>query len=291
MSCDTRRGRRAEVAGNGFNSNLILVGGDAYGKPYSLGVPIPATPATTPANRYLFLVAPVIRLGANEKIRIVGLRQYLEIGTIVPDVAHAGCEYPVNIEVTSRTWSFTDGNVSWHLQRVPPMSLQTQHPANADGFQHLYAQTPALLFQNTPADVGGYVPPNGGEPWGSPIIPDLANFTDMRFGGQCCDAWHALDMEEEGPCDIAFFASVRQTVPAERCVLVLPVGFPVGVLKPEDEFVARVPGIGAGVTGAVYTRIGGSIIYERENKYEEPRHLVEPIPEMGPCHVPDKRME
>jgi len=197
--------------------------------------------------------------------------------------------YPLELEVTSPFWKFVDGNISWHLRRVGPLYQNTTATTrNAEGLQFLYGQTPALLFQRAPADLGGYNPPYGGQPPGNVLVPDLATFHDLRFFWKTDDAWSSLDIEFEGPCDIALFASVKQTDPTTRTPLVIPPGVKLSTLQREDAFIATPqapldPRQEIGVApDAKYWRIAGSLVFEEENFVRTPRELEETPEEEDP---------
>jgi hypothetical protein len=270
------RGRRFEVSTYGFDADLQLLSSDPYGGAASLGLAVPATLPTDPAQRYLFLLAQA-EFGPNVKGRVVGLRQYLEIGTYVDN--QGGCSYPLSLEVTSPRWRFIDGNVSWHLTRVDPTLYRNEHPNDAEGLQFADSTTPALIFQVPPADYHG---PNGGRPYGTAVDPQLSCFYDLRYPWNNDDAQY-LDDEFEGPCRIAFWASVLQTDPNARCTLALPGNVTTLMIPPEDAFVVNFP-------NSVYTRVAGSIIFETENMIELPRDLVEQRAKFDRCGRPDPRM-
>jgi len=210
------------------------------------------------------------------------------VGVIAPGalVQAIIANYPLEREVTTPFWKFVDGNISWHLRRIGPLYQNTTATTkNSESMQFLYGQTPALLFQNLPSDFGGYVPPYGGQPPGNALIPDLATFHDIRFPWWSNQAWHGLDIEIEGPCDIALFASVLQTNPLTRTPLVIPPGVPLRTLQPEDAFIATPANpadprqqIGP-APNAVYARVAGSLIFEEPNMISTPLQLMESVME------------
>jgi hypothetical protein len=130
------------------------------------------------------------------------------------------------------------------------------------------AQTPALIYSTSPAEVGGYAPP--GKVPGVPLIGQLGTFYDLRFGWRDDHAVSSLDTEIEGPCEIALYASIDQTDPGSRTTLVVPGSLPGGPngLGPEDAFVANFP-------DAIYWRIAGSLIFEEDQMYGEAEGLKE----------------
>jgi len=266
-----RRGTSHEISTVGFDQNLQTIGSDPYGSAYFVGISVPTT--VLPKNgRYLFMLA-LSRIGANEKARLVGIRQLVTIVANIPNgVGAAQTIYPLELQVFSPFWHFTDANISWHLKKVAPLKRNTNNAFNAEGLQFQYAQTPALLFQKAPAEAGGYVAPYGGIPPGNNLLADLSNFHDLRFPWQSSQTWSELDTEFEGPCDIALFASVKQTDPATRPTL--PVGLTDNqqrTMPEEDRFVYNFP-------QTIYGRIAGSLVFERNNQYPDPQQLSEKTP-------------
>lgn len=264
-----RPGTSHEITTSGFDKNLQGVGGDPYGSSYQLGIQIPVAPPAS-GNRFLFMLC-LSRIGANEKARLVGMRQLATIRALISGegTGDNATLYPLEIEVTSPFWHFTDANISWHLKKVAPLKRNTNNVFNSEGMQFLYAQTPALIYQRAPTDAGGYLAPYGGIPPGNNVIADLSNFHDLRFPWTSQQALGGLNIEFEGPCDIALFASVKQSNPQTRAKL--PTGLNPLFLPDEDRFVYN-------FATAVYGRIAGSLIFERQNQYPEPRSLVEKLP-------------
>src|ERR1700681_2926409 len=116
----TIRGKRVSVSTVAFDQDLQGVGGGPTSRlirPYSTGLRIPGAPPSTRSNRYLFLLA-WYSLQANQRARIVSLRQMLEIGQYTPAGERSG-KCPLVLNVTSPTFRFVDGNVVWGLTRVP----------------------------------------------------------------------------------------------------------------------------------------------------------------------------
>lgn len=263
---EPRRGTRYEVSTNTRDPSLQLVFGDPYGTLTQLGISVPSAIPTfytkTPwANRYLFLLASA-RFTYGQIGRVVGMRQRVDIGQI----AH-NTEPPSNIPVyTSQVtpdWHFTDGNISWHLRRVPLEQVYTANAFNGPELMFRRSDTPALLFENAPAQPGGYAPPDGGQPPGNVVIPEFGNFHDFRFPWLDDHAWESLDIEVRGPCAIQLFASVKQTNPATRPTPGTAwTSAQLAVLPPEEAFLQAFP-------NAVYTRIAGSLIFEQESMYPE----------------------
>jgi hypothetical protein len=201
---------RFEVGTAGYDPNLQLVGGDPWGAPAFTGLYVPAasTASITPVGknpwnyRYLFQLARV-QFNNGESVRLVGLRQYADlVGTGGEDEATV----PVYLPITSPLFRFPDGNISWHVMRLNKTWRNKRGPGNAPGVVYMDTSSPAMLFQT----LGPYVPPNGGRPWGSPLVSDLANVHDFRFPWRDSQSERSLNIPIEGPCDVAVFVSVGQ---------------------------------------------------------------------------------
>ena len=278
------RGTKYEVSTNTRDPSLQLVFADPWGTLTQLGLSIPAAiPTFYPqnfANRYLALLSSR-RFAAGEKFRLVGMRQRVLIGQLV-GITEVSTGYPVYTAVTTPEWHFSDANISWHLRRVPLQQVFNQNQFNAAELAFRTTDTPAILYENAPAQLGGYAPPNGGVPPGDAFIPEFGDFHDMRFPWQDDIAWSALNIEGEGPCAIQFFASIQQTDPSERPTLNLSglSADAINSLVPEERFIQNFP-------NAIYTRIAGSLIFEEANFHEEPYPLVEPTPSKS-IYVPKR---
>ncbi len=253
-------GTRFEVSSVGWDENLIGVGGGPAGGAHSMGLAVPpmATPHGDRRRRYLFELA-FARFASGMRARLRGLRQYLEIGTLLTGAG--GCQYPLNIEVTSPRWRFVDGNVQWSVMRVQPLD-PFYDTRDIDSLKAIYGTAPALLYSTPPAAIDNtYAPPWGGVPEGTPVAGDLGGFTDLRYPWQSPRAWDDVDILIEGPCDVVFFASVFQTDPNTRCDPALPQGVSASTVTGmgrEDAFLANFP-------TTVYTRIGGAMTFEIED--------------------------
>ena len=224
------RGTRFEVSTSGFDETLQLVAGDPYG--VGLRIPFTPTPPQPTGNqlRYMFLLARH-RVPMGVKLRLVGMRQLLTIGMFVPRQSNTDQQpvfFPAELEVTSPQWRFSDGQVTWYVRRLPPLLNKVNQPQESDSFAFREADTPALLFESVTSFAGGgspivgYVPPYGGEVRGVPLDPTLNSLHDIRFPWREDQAWSSLDIECEGPCDIALFALVTQTNPNTRVSLQIP---------------------------------------------------------------------
>lgn len=246
------RGSRHEVSTASRDPSLQLVKGDPYGTLTFMGLPVPPTPPTTASNRYLFLLASA-QFNMNHVARLVGIRQFVTIGALVPN-DEQGTIYPIERPIVTPNWHFSDANISWHLRRYELQPNANFSEFNRSGTSFKNSSTPSLLFVKSPLEVGGYVPPL---PPGNVVVPDLGNFHDIRFPWEDDHAWDSLDIEIEGPCTIGLFASVQQTVPATRATLALPSPLPGGIdcLDPEDAFILNFP-------LSVYKRVAGALIFE-----------------------------
>jgi hypothetical protein len=178
-------------------------------------------------------------------------------------------------QVTSPLWRFPDGNVSWHVMALPPNS---QRPAflgalpagvtgnvtnQLPGYAFVSAKTPAILSLTSAADQASdnaYWPPNGGRPTGAPLTADLGNIHDIRFPWDSANSWHySVDVPINPPCDVALYASVKQTNTATRTNPTPPANL--SVLGPEDQFYLTYP------STAVYWRVAGSLVFsENEDR-------------------------
>jgi hypothetical protein len=246
-------GRRIEIVTIGTNPNLQLVGSSPSGGGSDLGLWIGGTNAGgPPEQRQMFLLC-VKRFNAHQRARLVGFRQYLTIGTyIASDGAAQG--YPIERPVTTPTWKFTDGNVMWGIRKIPPEMHFQPNAKNADGLAFRFTQTPAQLFETFIGET--VIPPYGGRFPGNALTPELYQFYDLR--SHRWDKPVDCDVRIDGPCDIAFFASVRQTNPGERIpVPPAPVFSTTSGAVPEDAFVQTYPEVS-------YFRIAGALIFELE---------------------------
>lgn len=254
------------------------LGGDAFAGNVSTGIIIPPTISTNTSGRYLCLLA-YASFQQGRRVRLVGLRQYLSIGA--SQTVDGAVTY-FEKQITSPLWRFPDGNVSWHVMALPP---NTQRPAflaglpagvsgnvgnQIPGNAFVNARTPAILSLSSSTDgVGAYMPPNGGRPYGHPLTADLGNIHDVRFPWDSANAWHySVDVPINPPCDVALYASVKQTSTAARTVPAVPpspvAGAPAAgfsTLSPEDQFFLTFPAT------AVYWRVAGALVFaENEDR-------------------------
>lgn len=268
------RPRQFESATTGFDDGLQLIGGDPMRGTSSVGLRVPSlpTPATQAGllDRYLNLLA-IFSVGESACVRIRGFRQLVTIGTRIATTVEGTTTFrDVEQLVTSPFWRFPDGNISWHLHLLGPPNAQGLPTAIAPAvdlpsFKLLMAEGPALLYgpgqppvgDGIYTDLGAYVAANGGRPPGVPIDAHLGTFYDLKTQWQTHGAWYSLDIPVRGPETIAFFASVRQTNPNTRTVIVPPNPFFPAGLSSEEQFLLNFP-------AAQYWRVGGALIVEEE---------------------------
>ena len=248
--------RRTEVSTSGIDEALQGVSPDPLGLPIpqTTGLRIPpvlsiaSLPSTQP--RYRFCLAT--RTIANGSTRLIGIRQGLTLGVD----ANAGGEGSppervVEMAVVTPTFKFPDGNVSWHLVTESDGRRVVQTPStNAPGWAYLETDGSAMLystFTNTNVDpvtgapvyynVGltAYTPPKTTSSWNA--IAGLGNFHDLRFPWDSSRAWASIDEIIEGTTRISLYASVLQTNPATRALLVPPGTRSFPGATPEESFI------------------------------------------------------
>ena len=262
--------RKIEIASAGFDEGLQGIGGDAFGGTSAVGLRVPtlASGSPTTPKRYLFMLA-AFSVSENAQARIVGMRQMTRIGFRQPpggEVPAASAPYTVTQLVEDPAWRFQDGNVSYHLQRLgPPNSQGFPSVPSATDLRNLvngFSMTPALLYSKITVvgpqyvNLTEYLPPNGGNPWGTPLGSGHQNtILDIRAPWAESTGWISLDMELEGPDTVALFASVFQTDPLVRPTLVTPTPFFPEGLSREEQFLKNFP-------NAIYWSVAGSLIVE-----------------------------
>lgn len=258
-----------EIVSASFDSDVLGVGSSPYlGDDASTGVSVPSAATTSLTNRYLIRLCG-IEIPSGSTIILRGLRQYAEIGADwqgpgsgdTPNVpVVAGSRYPLNLEVVSPFWKFTDGNISWHVKQHPNIfqlvSDANQPPGRSPGLRGLDS---SLLY--TPP-FAPYVAANAGIPPGVDIDGSLGTIREIRF------PWDEIDWSIEtaisGPGLVVFYASVKQTDPLVRPQI--PIITDVGALRPEDRFLLatrdpRIPLTEPGET-AIYQRVAGAMTIE-----------------------------
>jgi hypothetical protein len=203
-----------------------------------------------------------VRLNHGARCIVHSVRQLLTIGTEIESNT-AGLTIPLELDVTSPTWHFVNGNVSWHLRfvnpkvqaflrtfpDVPPFTLP--FASGQDG------TTTAILARSQ----APYRALNEGVPYGEPVR-GLGTFRDIRYPWTQSSEPAALGIEVLGPGDLVLFASVYQPDPELRPLppVVLPAP-ELAVLRPEDAFVLSYP-------NARYWRIGAEMVVDLCNPTE-----------------------
>lgn len=262
-----RAGRVFEITATGFDENLQATGGgDPYGGMSSVGLRVPTLATPNAQSRYLFLLG-TFSIPARSHARIIGYRQLVSLGVITDS---AGGPYVAELLVTSPSWRFPDGNVSWHMQRLgPPNSkgfpysvLTGATPPPSPSFAFRFAQGSALLYEkstlpgNLYVDLSAYTPPNQGRPWGRALRSGFFTFYDNHTAYDY-GALVPMNAHIEGPETIGFFASLYQSNPSTRATLSVaaPSGTYTNGVTPEDQFLLNFP-------NAIYWRVGGSLLVE-----------------------------
>jgi hypothetical protein len=288
--------RRFEVSSYGVDETRQLSGTSPYGGSAWLGLRVPtlSTASLTPPGRargnfrYLFNGA-AFSVGAGSRARIIGYRQYHEIGFLVPVDPRdriAGGVRAITLPVTTPGWAFPDATVSWHFRvlgdpNAQGLPLFTPAPQNGQNLAKGFKMGPALLYQTItlPAgdpyyvDLTAYTPPNGGQPFGRPLTdhPQSSTILGLATDWRTPDAWGSLDVEVRGPETVAAFISVAQTDPSSYPALPFtPANAGVGI-TPEDAFLANAL---AASGAAIQWRVGVSMIVETDSLESEVRTIV-----------------
>ena len=243
---------------------------DPFGRnfPTNFGLRVPpvlASREVTLQPRYLFLLST--RVIERETTIIRGVRTGATIGCKLNGI-------PREQIVTSPTFDFSDGNISYHLVREPnDLSTYTQVAlSDAPSWSFMYADQPAMLYQdatftagNANADGRPFFYPVGLNTYTPPDITQRARPLGGNLGNQkgIVFPWspvgdNRLLLRVPGNCRISLYASVLQTNPSTRT----DPGFPdvaatyPGALTPEDAFYATFK------TSAIYWRVFGSLIFD-----------------------------
>ena len=270
-----RLAERAEALTVGIDEASQLIGADPFGRQAALGLRIPslALANTTPeTSRYLFLLS-YVSVPKNAVVWICGVRQLVKLGTRVVQTGPPETERAVELEITDPCWAPPGGNISWHLQDLGPpgmMGIPSFEPegpgpgpfstggVGVDNLAFRMSSSPALLYETVAmaggyyVALGAYTPPNGGQPWGKPLLGGgWSTRYDLAAPWRASQAWHSLDVPVYGPRVIALFASVRQ---ADPTVAGYTLAGPAGYGMPREEaFLTRYP-------SANYYRIAGSLV-------------------------------
>lgn len=262
------RNGRYEIVTAGPNAEFGFIGSDPYTTNAYTGLVVPSTPSSAIGNsRYLFLLARASFNSGEQGVRLVGIRQYVELVARLPageaplgeGGPPSGSTVTFRKEIKSPLWHPFDGDISWHVMVINKVSRDSRNPANADGFIFEDALSPCLLFQNA----APYAPPNGGRPWGTPLSASLGNIHELRYHWRTDRSERVLDVPIPLPCDVALFASVRQNDPGLNPTLAnSAVTQQFVALDDEDRFVV------AYSEAAQYGSIAGALVFE-ENLGED----------------------
>jgi len=259
---------RHEVVPATLDPFVALLGSDPWGAPVGTGVLVPSTPtgSLVPAGaspsqyRYLLLLAREQFESGERGVRLTGIRQYSELTATVPDVG------TFKREITSPLWHPPDGNISWHVVVIAKVTQVTRNVQNADSLKFRDAYGPCLLFETIAGPQfapTAYVPPNGGRPWGKPLgSVSLGNMHDLRYRWRTGYLEQMLDIPVPLPCDVAFFASVRQNDPSTN---------PAASGLSANQFTALGTGsedqfLTAFNATAQYGRIAGSLVFSETSR-------------------------
>lgn len=275
------------VSTSGLDETLQGISTDPFGQniPSAVGLRIPPVLSSSivPPNqpRYLFCLAT--RVIERDKTVIRGIRQGLTLG--VNRSATSGRVLPYELPVTSPSWRFPDGNVSWHLVREPNDDVFNQHPlTDAASWRYLQSDQSAMLYKSATFAAGtfepatgaplfynqgltAYVPPDFWAGGRSPIGGNLGNLKGIYYPWfpQSDDK---LNVVVNGNCRISLYASVLQSNPVTRlnptaltAANVIPCG-----ISPEDAFVSNFTTGGGDLpfAGPIYWRIFGAILFDDE---------------------------
>lgn len=277
-----------DLSGIGSSPYLGDTGGLILVRPLSAG-------ERAGRRRRLYKLTPSIEIAAGETISIVALRLALTIAELfeVEEAGPPADEFTVKTErhVVSPFWSFTDGNVSFHL-RVMTGLTSIDFPGPSFTPPSLTADP----WNGPPGEVVEFgtatttlTPGLGGKPPGE-IVGALGtmryiSFPFARMGDD------SVMIPIDGPASVALYASILQTDPETRPVRPAPgVGEPAlaGEL-PEDDFVRTHQDV-------TYRGVGGAIVYEKEEyrvcpccpvREDDDRPTYEPRPDPSvPAAIP-----
>lgn len=272
------------VSTSGLDETLQGISTDPYGQnvPGAIGLRIPpvlSSSIVAPNQpRYLFCLAS--RIIERDKTVIRGIRQGLTLG--VNRSATSPRVLPYEFPVTSPTWRFPDGNVSWHLVREPNDYPTDQQPlSDAASWRYLQSDQPAMLYKSASFAINTFEPAtgaplfyaNGLTAYVPPVfqasqrapIGNLGNLKGIYY------PWNAtsddkLNIVVNGNCRISLYASVLQSNPATRlnptaltATNVISCG-----ISPEDAFVSNFTTGGGDFpfAGPIYWRIFGAILFD-----------------------------
>lgn len=256
-------GTTYEVSSFAPNPLLAGVGADPWGGTSSSFLWVPQQPTLSPTARYLFRLA-ALGVGSGESIELLGFRQGVQIGVSYPegDERDPGDETQLlAIDQSTPTWSFPDGNVSWHItvwpgvprnNRVAPAPTVSAALPGLITTEDYYGLQPGLLVRSSAESL--YEPPGKGVPPGDPA-GSLGNFWELRGTWLAQGTAASEGLLVSGPANIGFFATVRQTNPEREGRVALPTDLG-SYMPPETRFVAAFP-------NARYTGVAGSLLVRK----------------------------
>jgi hypothetical protein len=260
--------RRYEIFSSGIDETFQSVGVDPYLGISNFGLRVPFLPTAAPAKRYLFNLAS-FTLAEGQRAQIIGYRMFWSLGVRLGP--HNGPFTFIEQPVEQPGFYLPDGNVSWHMHRIAHNEVPVPNqgpvvpPLRSTAFR--MSDNPALLFDTLNPDDStfyvnllAYTPPNLGRPWGTMLKNNLGTMLDLRTQWRTHGGWHAMGMPVDGPCTVAFFASVQQTNAANRVVPPLPPD--INGLSDEWGFVLNFPTSTETSTGALIWRVAGALIVE-----------------------------
>lgn len=258
-----------EISSASFDSSRMGVGSSPFiGDMATSRLMVPQRPTASASTRYAMRLA-AYRIPQYGVCRIVGLRQSVGIGQLY-DINNGdeSYQYTQYMEQISPHWSFSDGNISWHLRvykgEPQPFADGINDPVQLIGTSPRPYETDTSVLYNPPF-IPVYVPPFGALPPGEGI-GDLATFYDLRFGWRQQNAL-TLDYEVIGPALIMFYATVRQTDPDTRRPFIPPLNYNTSVLSPEEQFILA-------NSRATYQWVAGSMMLEIGVHDNRPGHAL-----------------
>jgi hypothetical protein len=267
---------RVEIVATGIDESL-------QDRPPALsweGLRVPFAPVSPPGEgtigvgNYLFL-GSYFELGEGERKRIRGLGLLHKIGLdLNAVVGHA--QIIEELAVTTPTWRFRDGFVTYHLREISPTLLgrlrRGAGPLDTNNFAFRMSKSSALLYENATFPAGhldafgrpdyyvflnGYVPPNGGVAYGNDVGGLGTIYDPSRFPYTGTTRWQSTDsvVEGGGPgTAIGLFIRVRQTNPATRPKLPGVPTITTGISE-EEQFLLNYP-------NAIEWRVGSALVVE-----------------------------
>jgi hypothetical protein len=265
---DPRR-YRLEQTTTGIDEFLQGIGDDPFRSLAADGLRVPAF-TNTPSTRFLFQ-ACTINVPRNMRVRLLGRRQMLTLG-VVQAAEEGGPTRLIELLVRSPVFRLPDANASWHLMKIPPRTARSPRRfTDSDNFVFRFAESgSALVYEAAafpPANVNpfgrpdfyttltAYTPPNGGRPYGSPLLPAWHGVRNPWDEPHSAD-WQGLEVN--GPATVIDYISVLQTANGGEPAVVQsanPNNLQI-IGSREEAFLAEYPGL------VSIFRVGSAIQYE-----------------------------